>query len=63
MVDCYKENSNGKTLPVGQKPANGFGLYDLNGSVGKEMGSGNAGNGVKEMGSGRVKEMGSGLYL
>ncbi|MFZ4790822.1 MAG: formylglycine-generating enzyme family protein [Candidatus Competibacteraceae bacterium] len=29
----YRENSSGKTHPVGQKTANGFGLYDMSGNV------------------------------
>jgi len=29
----YRDNSNPKTHPVGQKQANGFGLYDMNGNV------------------------------
>jgi len=29
----YKDNSEGRTHPVGQKPANAFGLYDMAGNV------------------------------
>jgi len=32
-VGWYSENSNDKTHPVGQKPANEFGLYDMHGNV------------------------------
>lgn len=33
IVAWYKENSGAKTHPVGQKQANGFGLYDMSGNV------------------------------
>lgn len=32
-VAWYKDNSNGTTHPVGQKQANGYGLYDMSGNV------------------------------
>ena len=32
-VAWYKDNSGGKTHPVGQKKSNGFGLYDMSGNV------------------------------
>jgi len=32
-VGWYDNNSGGKTHPVGQKQANGFGLYDMSGNV------------------------------
>ena len=32
-VGWYKDNSGGQTHPVGQKQANGFGLYDMTGNV------------------------------
>jgi formylglycine-generating enzyme required for sulfatase activity len=32
-VAWYKDNSNGSTHPVGQKQANGYGLYDMSGNV------------------------------
>lgn len=32
-VAWYKDNSNGATHPVGQKQANGYGLYDMSGNV------------------------------
>ena len=32
-VAWYNENSNGKTHPVAQKKANGYGLYDMSGNV------------------------------
>lgn len=32
-VAWHKENSRGKTHPVGEKKANGFGLYDMTGNV------------------------------
>ena len=32
-VAWYKENSNSTTHPVGQKQANGYGLYDMSGNV------------------------------
>ena len=32
-VAWYDSNSGGKTHPVGQKSANGFGLYDMSGNV------------------------------
>lgn len=32
-VAWYKENSGGRTHPVGQKQANGYGLYDMSGNV------------------------------
>ncbi len=32
-VACYSGNSNVTTLPVGQKEANAFGLYDIHGNV------------------------------
>ncbi|MBO4705466.1 MAG: SUMF1/EgtB/PvdO family nonheme iron enzyme [Spirochaetaceae bacterium] len=32
-VGWYKENSEGKTHPVAQKKANGYGLYDMTGNV------------------------------
>jgi len=32
-VAWYKENSGGQTHPVGQKLANGYGLYDMSGNV------------------------------
>ncbi len=32
-VAWYDENSNGKTHPVAQKKANGYGLYDMSGNV------------------------------
>ncbi len=31
--DWYDENSGGQTHPVSQKPANAFGLFDMNGNV------------------------------
>ena len=33
QLGWYGDNSNGKTHPVGQKKANGLGLYDMNGNV------------------------------
>ena len=33
MVAWYKDNSNGSTHPVGQKQANGYGLFDMSGNV------------------------------
>jgi formylglycine-generating enzyme required for sulfatase activity len=32
-VAWYKDNSGGQTHPVGQKQANGYGLYDMSGNV------------------------------
>ena len=32
-VGWYSSNSDSKTHPVGQKKANGFGLYDMSGNV------------------------------
>lgn len=32
-VAWYRENSDGRTHPVGQKAANGYGLYDMSGNV------------------------------
>lgn len=32
-VGWYRDNSNGQTHPVGQKQANGYGLYDMSGNV------------------------------
>jgi formylglycine-generating enzyme required for sulfatase activity len=32
-VAWYNQNSNGTTHPVGQKQANGYGLYDMSGNV------------------------------
>jgi formylglycine-generating enzyme required for sulfatase activity len=34
-VAWYEENSNSTTHPVGQKQANGYGLYDMSGNVGE----------------------------
>ena len=34
-VAWYDRNSNGKTHPVAQKKANGYGLYDMSGNVGE----------------------------
>ena len=32
-VGWYRDNSGGKTHPVAQKKANGYGLYDMSGNV------------------------------
>ena len=34
-VGWYEENSGGRTHPVAQKKANGYGLYDMSGNVGE----------------------------
>ena len=50
-VAWYKDNSNGSTHPVGQKQANGYGLYDMSGNVWQWM--------ENESGSGRALRGGS----
>ena len=53
-VAWYRDNSNGTTHPVGQKQANGYGLYDMSGNVWQWM--------QNEYGSGRALRGGSWGY-